>query len=557
VKILIEGEKYPIDLLQDIFSDSKFYLQEGGKGTLLSVGYYHNYEKNLIAYLLPKVFMANKTETVFGIPPNELIDLNHSENFNQKDEFLWVRQITVYFYNSLVEFKKRSSDTSILNASLSYNLNTRIGTQEYSYLDLILSFVNFYKKHKNFITYRNIQQKAHDASKVNWSKIIRNTAPFFSKNGHPIYDIFKSKKKEVNREEELLTYFFSIINHFNNEHKLSIKFDNNCEIITGKKFEILQKNGLLNLRNIKYKYFNDTLRRMYHLCEIYFINSNTSSLRKPKDEFLCVNNYNVVFEDMIDKLFSDEIPDSENKSTSLHDLKYHSDGKILDHIFDHQSLIDTSNIFYIGDSKYYKPENIASKLSQYKQFTYAKNVIQFNIDLLNSHPPTNYKPNIRYRDTLTEGYNITPNFFIFGYISNFKNFDHPEMTEKGEVIKSFHFEDRLFDRDSLFVHQYMINFLFVLKSYSHLSKNKTFTFRTEVKSMFRENFVKFFNSPQKSSFNLYEYTNTDKVEFVNRHFRLLNGKCFNTIDNKLIIAQYISDKSITHLSNKLKPFVLN
>ena len=81
---------------------------------------------------------------------------------------------------------------------------------------------------------------------------------------------------------------------------------------------------------------------------------------------------------MVDKLLSDPI--SEEKTTSdgisLKKLKYNEDGKVIDHIFDYESLIDNSNIFYIGDSKYYKSDNIAGKLSKYKQFTYAKNVIQ-------------------------------------------------------------------------------------------------------------------------------------------------------------------------------------
>lgn len=90
-------------------------------------------------------------------------------------------------------------------------------------------------------------------------------------------------------------------------------------------------------------------------------------------------------------------------------------------------------------------------------------MIQYNIDLLNE-TGTYYTENLRYRDELTEGYNITPNFFIYGYINNFKDFDNDELNEKGKIVKSFHFEDRLFDRDTLFVHQYKINFYTYLKA---------------------------------------------------------------------------------------------
>jgi hypothetical protein len=555
VKFFVEGERYPIELLRDTFSDPKFYLQEGNEGTIVSVGYYHNHSKNLIVYLLPKVFMAGKDLTVFGISSIELLNLEKTETFKHKSEYLWIRQISVYFYNSLLEFKRRSKNSSILNSTLSYNLNSKLGSQEYSYLDIVLSFVNFYKKHKNFIAYKNIDQKANDASKVSWSKIFRKTAPFFSSSGHPIYSIFHSKKKIINSEENLLVFFFSILMHLNSEHRLLLKLDNSFEIITGKKFELLQRTGLSKLKNIKHNYFNDTLKKMYRLCELYFSTTDNSSLGKANDEFISVNNFNIVFEDMIDKLFSDEsIYEKNSVCPSIRELKYHNDGKILDHIFDYQSIIDTSNIFYIGDSKYYKPDNFASKLSQYKQFTYAKNVIQFNIDLLNNNQKFTEKT--RYRDELTEGYNVTPNFFIYGYIGNYKNLETSELMEKGEVVRSYHFADRLFDRDTLFVHQYMINFLFVLKSYSQLPKNKVFNFRSDVKKMFRSNFIKFLNDLQKSDFELFEYNGIDLENFVENNFRVLHGKCIKTSEHILLIAKHRLDRSLDQFNQNLIPHIL-
>ncbi|MBK7797544.1 MAG: hypothetical protein IPJ53_00375 [Saprospiraceae bacterium] len=67
MKILIEGEKYALELLQDIFDDPKFYHQENREATILSVGYYHSYEKGELVYMLPKVFMADSQETVLAL----------------------------------------------------------------------------------------------------------------------------------------------------------------------------------------------------------------------------------------------------------------------------------------------------------------------------------------------------------------------------------------------------------------------------------------------------------------------------------------------------------
>tara|TARA_R110000744_G_scaffold195313_1_gene314304 strand:+ start:3590 stop:5275 length:1686 start_codon:yes stop_codon:yes gene_type:complete len=558
MKILIEGEKYPLTDLKEIFDDPKFYHQEGLEGTILSVGYYHSFTKTSkkaqLIYMLPKVFMKTNQETVFGINKTNLLNLEESETFKHKEEYNWIRQISVYFYNSLLEFKRRNKSSTIVQSSLSTNLSTNLNEQEYSYLDLLLSFVNFYKKNKNNILFKHIEFKSHQARKPNWEKTIRKSIPLITKNKQPIYTVYTNKKKIVDTEEELLVYFFSILNHFNNDHNLYLKIDQSYQLIKGSKFKQLQDNGLSKLRKIKYRYFNDTLKKMYHLCEIYFSKTDKSSIQNKKEEFISVNNYNLVFEDMVDKLFSDPIIDKKTKDgISLKNLKYNDDGKIIDHIFDYQSLLDTSDIFYIGDSKYYKSDNTAGKVSKFKQFTYAKNVIQYNIDLLNE-TGSYYTDKLRYRDKLTEGYNITPNFFIYGYIDNYKNFDSDELNEKGKIVKSFHFEDRLFDRDTLFVHQYKINFLYVLKAYTQFGTQTIERFRELTKTTFRKNFIDFFSDKNKSEFEFYEFKKNNVEHFVESNFRNINGKCFRTADNKLILARHKNDNSMNEFTADFKEY---
>ena len=87
MKILIEGEKYPIELVKDIFDDPKFYHQEGQEAIILSVGYYHSYERGELIYMLPKVFMKGGKQTVFKIDKDELFDLDQVETFKHKEEY--------------------------------------------------------------------------------------------------------------------------------------------------------------------------------------------------------------------------------------------------------------------------------------------------------------------------------------------------------------------------------------------------------------------------------------------------------------------------------------
>ena len=551
--IFIENEIYPIDLLQEVFDDPKFYKQNGLDGTITSVGYYHSFEKNSLVFMLPKVFMKDKEKTVFGCEKRELVDLIKNESIKHKTQYNWVRQLSVHFYNSLTEFKKRYTDTSIIHNTETFELNTNLGDKEYSFLDLLLSFVNFYKKNKQQILFKHIEFVSNQAKKPKWEKTIRKSLPILANGKTPIYVEITNKKKIINTEEELLTYFFSILNRLSTEHNLNLKIDKSFNLIKGQSFDKLCLNGSAKLRKIKHRYFNDTLKKMYVLCEMYFSQFDKSSIKRKREDFLAISNYNLVFEDMVDKLFSDELNTLEVDGITIDKLKNNDDGKIIDHIYDYKSLIDTSNIFYIGDSKYYKSDSSAGKVSKYKQFTYAKNVIQFNIDLLNKKGQ-NHLGSLRYRDKTTEGYNISPNFFIYGYIDDIENYDIHSIKKKGKPVPSCHFEDRLFDRDTLFVHQYKINFLYVLKAYTNFNEFEIQSFRKEIKDTFRNHFLDFFNDKEDCGFEFYEslLKTEDYETFVESNFKKLNGKCFCTIDNRLLLAKHNDDDELDEILKHFK-----
>ena len=595
MRILIEGQSYLVKDLKQIFNTPMFYTQKGDSAIINSVGYYYSQEKNQVIYMLPKVFMASenleddethclwdKKNTIFKKPSGEgyltleeLYKLDKLQgSIKHESKYEWIRHITISFYNSLIEFKKRNWKTTILNSGNSNDLNTNLGDNEYSYLDLVLSFINFYKKNKSIILLKHIEQISSQAKKAKWEKTIRKTNPIISKSGSPIYLEVRNKKTIVNLNEELLVYFFSILNHFKEENNLHISIDKSYNLIKGEAFKNLQINGLglSKLRKIKYKYFSDTMKRMYRLCELYFDTTLSGSIRKQNEEFISFTKYNIVFEDMVDKLLTEETDlDAYDKKIgkgdiSIKKLKNNDDGKIIDHLFKYESLIDTSNIFYIGDSKYYKPGNVADKLSIYKQFTYAKNIIQNNIDLFNSSPKV-YESNklkLKYRDNITEGYNITPNFLLYGIINDHEDFknDHLETISKkckDSIKHSYHWKTRIFDRDSLFISQYKINYLFVLNAYTELSQTSLIDYRNSTKDKFRSDFIKYFEDKKNSNFTFYRLKLPNLKQFVISNFKILNGKCFSLNSTNLLIAIHEKDKEEAekHGEESLKEFLEN
>lgn len=544
--ILIEGQYYEKEDLQRIFEDMNFYSLHGSKGKIKAVGYYHSYEMNSLALMLPKVFMTDGENTIFGISPQELL-ISQNESVKQKAEYRWIRQLSMYFYNSLKEFKNRFPESVLINYSDAYELRGKSPSFEYSYLDILLSIINFYRKNSNLISFNHIQAVSGNIKKARWEKTIMKNTPVVTCDGTFFYPEVINSSKMRNNEEELIVYFLSIVNHLSREHSLHIHIEKYYPLITGHKFTSLQRNGLVKLRKIKYRYFSDFYKNMYRLCEMYFSLYDRGDIKRRKQDFLVTGSYNVVFEDMIDKLFSAELKEVRGRDEiSLQDLKKNDDGKRIDHIFDYRSLIDTSDIFYIGDSKYYQSSRTADSLSRYKQFTYAKNIIQYNINLLNDN--ASYAPNIRYRDNLTEGYNITPNFFIYGYIENADNYGLNELVPIGEPYVAKHFEHRLFDRDTLFVHQYKINFLFVLKSYTSFTGVNIYDFRKEVRELFRKHFVQFFNRQTENGFTFYRLVNPDRYnELVKENFKLLNGKSYITLENEMLVAKHYSDDTLMNL----------
>lgn len=577
MRILIEGQGYFIDNLKDDFIDSSFYTTTGNTGIINSVGYYYAEEKNKIIFMLPKVFMKpedlkstyskeneinchwenkytifKKSDSTY-ITLKELYYLDKLEgSIKHQAKFEWIRHITVSFYNSLIEFKRRNSKTTILNISNISELNTNIGNEEYTYLDLVLSFANFYRKNKSFLLFKHIEHISNQVKKPKWEKTIRKSMPILNKSKSPIYIDIRNKKTIVNTEEELLVYFFSILNHFTEENNLNISFNKSFNIIKGEAFKNLQSNGTgaAKLRKIKYRYFSDTLRRIYKLCELYFDSTDRGSTRNRNEEYLSFKKYNIVFEDMVDKLLSDEMnleeydKRSSDKEISIKKLKNNDDGKIIDHLFAFEGLIDTSNIFYIGDSKYYKPGKDADKLSIYKQHTYAKNIIQYNINLFNNFPKIYEQNGLKYRDKISEGYNISPNFLIYGTITNHENFDDSQLkpiAKLNESIKhSYHWKTRLFDRDSLFICQYQMNYLFILNSYTEKTEAELIDNRIKIKEEFRNNFIKYF---EKSEFNFYKLEMPDVKKFVYDNFKILNGKCFSLSKNILLVAIHSEEKA--------------
>lgn len=186
--------------------------------------------------------------------------------------------------------------------------------------------------------------------------------------------------------------------------------------------------------------------------------------------------------------------------------------------------------------------NELGKESVYKQYTYARNVIQWNLDIFNDgRIPSS---GVKLRDDETEGYNIIPNFFISATMDgkfDYGNDGIKETDRKSNRYMSKQFDNRLYDRDTLLLFHYDVNFLFVLSLYAKNNGGEQRNwkgkirkkFRSEIQTWLQQDF-QFYAMKPRPTVNVKEYVET--------HFRQVLGKVYTPFEEQDIFSLAL-DKS--------------
>jgi hypothetical protein len=515
MKILIEQYGYAKGRLSAILDPHYFTELRDGKAKIPYVGYFLSHKIPDMVFILPKVFIIDGK--AFGeYDPEEIIDFDNLKPEHKANAFslsVWIyRAIKLYFQRK----DKLGEESEILQNVVSHQ-----GPRSETMIDIVLSLLKFDKEHKNLFAY--ITRLKHSGqNKIHWQKTISRTQALIQ-NGVPIYLQPHTKQKDINFDEELIVLFYSVLNYLAQEFKFNVRPAFGYDLLNPETVQSMidSGKGVRVLRQNRRKYFTDEMVQLWNLLFTFFEQSQYVQSKDNDDEqAMLVREFNLVFEDMIDSLIGD--------SDISGGLKAQKDGKIIDHIYRDNSLIeDKKQIYFIGDSKYYKDDNDIGPNSIYKQFTYAKNVIQYNIDFFNSRPQEFEAENLQYRDNTTEGYNITPNFFIRGHLqadqlNNYSDANLQIVPIEGKSYRtSYHFDNRLFDRDTLILQTYNINFLFVLACYVQGAGERT----QEIRRAFRENI----KVVLKNQYKFYAMTPRESInaeEFLKENFQQLLGKVF-------------------------------
>ena len=539
MRILIEEYQYNVADVKDILHGIDALENVEGKVSIHYVGYYYNILLKDCVFILPKVLLkdVDGKELVFAkYKPENIANLDENNPLNSVErDFLY--KFAVWIYRAIVVYKNdKRSDTEIIYYSQIAQVGNGRRRLSNTYLDILLSLIQFNKDNQNF--FFTIVKNMHSGlNKINWMRTIGTTNAIIQ-NGQPIYLNPVNKKRQINFDEELLIIFFSILNYIGDAYGFPKQISCQYQLITGKRFETyLNGFGKTRLRQIKYKYFSDKALQLWQLCFAFFDEARQVYITTEKREYLLVKSFYVVFEAIIDELVGDNpLPDGMEKKQE--------DGKIVDHLFTAQSLIDSEakQTYYIGDSKYYKMGHELGSGSVYKQYTYARNVIQWNLDIFNDGKQT--PSGVKLRDDVTEGYNIIPNFFISAKLD--EHFDYSddgiEKTDrKRNKHKKMQFKNRLFDRDTLLLFHYDVNFLFVLSLYARDNAVQ----KTEWKEKVRNKFRKEIQEWLQKDYDFYAMRARPGVngeEFIKHNFKEVVGKIYTPFKGEKTYSLALDNK---------------
>lgn len=528
MRVIIEGYCYRASAVRDVLHELSTLENVGGEISVGYVGYYYNPQLRDCVFILPKVLVNEENKVFSRLDPHDIIDLDNCTELSS-EERSFIYEFAVWIYRAIEVFNKSNPNSGIVLHRKIAEMGKGKRVLSNTFLDILLSLLRFNKEHYSFFT--TILRNLHSGyNKINWTRTIsRSTA--WVQNDVPVYLNPVNKKRQINTDEELIIIYFSILNHISETYGFPVDITLGFELIKGRKFEhYLKGYGKRRLKQIKYRYFSDIQLRLWEMCYAFFDKAHQIHIVAEQREYLLVKNFNIVFEAIIDELIGDKEPPR--------GLKEQDDGKRVDHIYSYHNLTNNEEdkpIYYIGDSKYYKIGNKISDESVYKQFTYARNVIQWNLNLFLDNSEENAalrKEHPIYRDELTEGYNIVPNFFISAKMDEKLSYaDNVSTTNReNNTFLSRHFENRLFDRDTLLVYHYDVNFLYVVSLYARENAHQKAQWKQKVRELFREKI----QAALEENYKFYAMTPKPGVnheKYLRENFQELLGKVYRPFDD--------------------------
>ena len=201
MKVLFEEYGYKTESIENVLGD--FLLskldKEKEKQQLRYVGYFFNKDienrdgsKGDLVFILPKVLLDSEGKA-FGLNPEDIIDFNYKDwkkedlvveggklSKQQVYNFIygfvtWIyRAVSLYRLNLRHQPKKGDEDDIANGVMTSLQVGQSGKKKDATFVDILLSLLNFQRTHKDFITFA-IKIAHSGFNKVSWQKTIART----------------------------------------------------------------------------------------------------------------------------------------------------------------------------------------------------------------------------------------------------------------------------------------------------------------------------------------------------------------------------------------------
>ncbi|MCR1934399.1 hypothetical protein NSA27_06790 [Clostridium tepidum] len=508
-------------------------------------------DKNEIAEFIPEMFLTTingdqvkcdyvgyirvkDKEPVTILPKVFCLEFIKELNNGNKDAHKWLEDYIITQYLSLKKYSTHKRHKGLLPEDIKQS-------NEVTYIDVALAVINFYSKHRYLKNVEKLKNRSKSASKVKWNHMI-NRNNYIIIDDELFFDEFEEDKLGLTSNDFLLKLLNTEVRNICKTLGLT-SFDKNDEILDPKEYKIFLKKPLKNLKVLKKKYFRDEYIKLIKVLYNYYYISE-ASYGKNKCDFLLTNNFELVFEDMVDEFLS--------TPELVQAYKYNKDGKIIDHVFSYNDLIISKrDTIYIGDSKYYSDISLI-KSTRWKQYTYVKNLQSF---ILTENTPLNLKYRENLIDPIFYGYNIVPNFFISPYVNKlpYKHLKDFFFFIKSEApLETYQLPNRLFDRDTLYIYYFGVDLIFLMHGYIKGFDKEHTKFAINI---IRDSILNYLNE----CYIFYKIHDLSKevLSLLKEYYYLLHGKIlYNKYDEIIIIALKNSEE-FKNENSEIVDFLIN
>lgn len=351
------------------------------------VGYLYSEDLEDGVIILPKIYKGKNDN--LGIKIGED---SKTINFNSKEDSENFSQFISDLCATLRRFKDRNPNGK--SSTKNYEIESKVFSpgenNEKTLLEIEDSLIDFHKKNKYLFTQIALS-KINKSHKINWTKTVTNKQPLIQ-NKKVVYPELYTQKKEIDYKEELIVLFYSVLDYLKQRtHRKHIeKAALNYKLLSIEKIEQFRKTdkGINYLKSIRSQYFSDRLVKLWKLLYAYF--SKVYNLKNNKNkhkDYLLVNNFQMVFEDMVEQLIGSSNKDSNKEINKLKNNKIidgsddkgkyklvipeelkdkglNENYKYPDHLFLLKNEITDYKTLFLLDSKYRKEDKVKELLDE-------------------------------------------------------------------------------------------------------------------------------------------------------------------------------------------------